>query len=121
MERFTNSGVAAILGMPDCWCSGGVAGRVMKRVVAPGVAWTTVGATGFGRCASAGFGTTLALAWLPSRVLGTAFGPGKGSAFAGAAEAAARAASCCFASGGRFWYSSHFAERAGAGTCCASW
>ena len=35
VERFTNSGVAAIFGMPVCWCAGGVGRRVIRVVVAP--------------------------------------------------------------------------------------
>ena len=58
VERFTNSGVVAILGMPDCWCAGGVGRRVIAVVVAPGAAWTRVGATERGGWARAGFGTT---------------------------------------------------------------
>ena len=70
VERCTNSGVVAIFGMPLCWCGGGVGRRVISVVVAPGAAWTRVGATGRGACESAGFGTTLALASLPSRATG---------------------------------------------------
>ena len=50
----------------------------MKRVVAPGAAWTTVGATALGRSARVGFGTTLALAWLPSRRAGAGLRSGQG-------------------------------------------
>jgi hypothetical protein len=38
VERFTNSGVAAILGIPVCWWAGGVGRRVIGVVVAPGAA-----------------------------------------------------------------------------------
>ena len=41
VERWTNSGVAAILGIPLCWCGGGAGWRVIKVVVAPGAAWTS--------------------------------------------------------------------------------
>ena len=46
VERWTNSDVVAIFGMPLCWCGGGVGWRVISVVVAPGAACTMVGDTG---------------------------------------------------------------------------
>jgi hypothetical protein len=58
----TNSGVAAIFGSPVCWCLGGAGTFEISVVVAPGRACTTVGPTGLGGAAKAGFGTRFDLA-----------------------------------------------------------
>ena len=86
--------------MPDCWCGGGAGRRVITVVVAPGAAWTSVGATGRGGCASAGFGTTLNLASLLSRPALAGFDAASRGALA---AVAARAASCWRCSGGSAW------------------
>src|SRR6185436_11610316 len=60
--RSTNPGVAAIFGIPACWCAGGAGWRVTSVVVAPGAACTTVGATGLtGVAESDGLATMLRL------------------------------------------------------------
>ena len=60
--RSTKPGVAAIFGIPVCWCAGGAGWRVTSVVVAPGAACTTVGATGLtGAADSDGLATMLRL------------------------------------------------------------
>ena len=86
--------------MPLCWCAGGIGRRVIGVVVAPGPAWTSVGATCFGGCVSAGLGTVLNFASLLSR---TGFGLRTAASRDPLAADAARAANCWRCSGGSAW------------------
>jgi hypothetical protein len=101
----TNSGVAAIFGIPVCWCAGGLGRLEINEVVAPGCACTTVGATGLGGAAKAGFGTMLDLAC----ALSLSPAPPRAALplcpplAEGADAALARACSACLRSGGSAW------------------
>jgi hypothetical protein len=60
VDGLTKPSLATILGIPGWWCDGGDGALFSKVVVAPGLACTTVGVTGFD-ATTGGFTATLRL------------------------------------------------------------